>query len=278
VRLADTHCHLYMEHFEADLPAVLDRAAAVGVARMLVPGLDWGTSQRAVELASKHVPIYCAVGFHPTEARGFGVTELENLNRLQESEKVVAIGEIGLDYYWVTDADERRTQVAALQKQLELAQAADLPVVLHLRDQDDAEDGAASRDLLAILREWTSQTWAQSSHLEGRAGVLHSFSGSADTAAQAIDLGFYIGVTGPITYPNAERRRQLVRDVPAERILIETDSPFLAPQQKRGKRNEPAYVAHIADRIASIQSRTPIQVAETTTSNAARLFAWGELD
>jgi TatD DNase family protein len=278
VELTDTHCHLYMQTFDADLSAVVERAAAAGVTRVLVPGLDKSTSQRAIRLAAAYRSIYSAVGVHPTELAGLDETALAEIRELLSAQKVVALGEIGLDYYWVKDLEARRHQLAALQKQLELAGTANLPAVLHLREEDDAEDGAAARDLLAVLREWTSDLSARSSSLRGRAGVLHSFSGTPDTATQAIELGFYIGVTAPITYPNASRRRALVAGLPLERLLIETDSPFLAPQPQRGQRNEPANVTHIADRIASIQSRTPAQVAESTTSNAARLFAWGEPD
>jgi TatD DNase family protein len=267
-----------MDRYEADLPAVIARAAAAGVKRLLVPGLDAATSQRAIQLASEHQPIYCAIGFHPTEAQTLGDTELLRLRQSSSAHKLVAIGEIGLDYYWVTDISHRRRQYAALQQQLALAQGANLPVVLHLREQGDAEYGDAAQDLLAILRDWTTGLSDHASSLRDRAGVLHSFSGSAETAAHAIELGFYIGVTGPITYPNAARRRTLVRDLPLDRILIETDSPFLAPQERRGKRNEPAYVVHIADRIADIRSRTPKEIAEATCVNAARLFGWGEPD
>ncbi len=267
-----------MQRFEADLKAVLARAAAAGVQRMLVPGLDAATSQEAVGLAARYDDVYSAIGFHPTEAHALGEVELQALMELSSSEKVVAVGEIGLDYYWVTDAGERRSQYAALQSQMDLARAVDLPVVLHLREQDDAEDGAAAHDLLAILRDWAAELVVQSSALVGRPGVLHSFAGSLEVAEQAISLGFLIGVTGPVTYPNAQRRRALVESLPLNRLLIETDSPFLAPQQHRGQRNEPAFVVNIADRIAAIQSRTSTQVAEATTSNATRLFAWGEPD
>ncbi len=267
-----------MERFGADLAAVIARASAAGVKRMLVPGLDAATSQQAVELAGRYDDVYCAVGFHPTEAHSLGRGRAAALMELSSTDKVVAIGEIGLDYYWVTDAGERRLQCAALQRQLDLARAGDLPVVLHLREQDDAEQGSAARDLLAILRDWTSDLAFRSSALVGRSGVLHSFSGSPDIAAQAIELGFHIGVTGPITYPNADRRRAVVESLPLDRLLTETDSPFLSPQQHRGKRNEPAFIVNIADRIAAIQSRTPSQVAEATTRNAARLFGWGEPD
>ena len=276
--LSDTHCHLYMDRFESDLPDVISRARAAGVERMLVPGLDAATSQRALELATQYASIYCAVGFHPTEVESLGSTEMQQLKQFSSAHKVVAIGEVGLDYYWVTEKQQRRRQCDALQEQLDLAREAKLPVVLHLREQDDAESGDAARDLMAMLRDWTSELSSQASLLRRRAGVLHSFSGSADIATEAIDLGFYIGVTGPVTYPNAEHRRALIKDLPLQRILLETDSPFLAPQQHRGKRNEPAYVAHIADRIADIQSRTPTEVAEATWSNAALLFGWGAPD
>jgi TatD DNase family protein len=278
VALTDTHCHLYMERFETDLPDVIRRALEAGVQRMLVPGLDAATSRRAMELARDNPAIYCAIGFHPTEIQPMGEAEISQLEEMLPARKVVGIGEVGLDYYWVTDIEQRRLQCAGLQRQLRLALVANLPVVLHLREDQDAEDGPATADLLALLRDWVTELQLQSSPLSGRAGVLHSFSGSPDTATQAINLGFYIGVTGPITYPNADRRRTLIQHLPLERLLIETDSPFLAPQERRGRRNEPAYVTHIADRIANIQSRTPTQVAEITSRNAARLFAWGEPD
>ena len=276
--LADTHCHLYMDKFDADISAVVARALAVGVHRMLVPGLDLQTSRRALELAREFESIYCAIGFHPTQTQDVQDRDLLDLKRIMVDPKNVAIGEIGLDYYWVKDEDLRGHQRTILISQLELSHLMNLPAVLHLREQEDIEDGRATRDLLAILRDWATELARASSPLLGRAGVLHSFSGSPDVAAQAIELGFYIGVTGPLTYPNAERRRNLVKGLPLDRILIETDAPFLAPQKHRGQRNEPAFVVDIADRIALIQSRTPADVAQVTTSNAARLFAWGEPD
>src|SRR5574340_826927 len=275
MRLSDTHCHLYMDRFDSDRSDVIARAGAAGVERLLVPGLDLNTSQRAIDLAAQYQCIYCAVGFHPTESDALGAADIQRLRELASAHKVVAIGEVGLDYYWIAEKDRRQRQRAALQEQLLLAQEAGLPVVLHLREQDDSESGDAARDLLAILKVWTTELSSSASSLRGRAGVLHSFSGPPDTALEAIDLGFYIGITGPVTYTNAQNRRAVVKSLPLQRILLETDSPFLAPQQHRGKRNEPAYVAHIADRIADIQSRTPIEVAQATWSNAARLFGWG---
>ena len=276
--LTDTHCHLYMERFDADLPAVVARAQMAGVDCMLVPGIDAGTSRRAMELANQFDALYCAIGFHPTEVASLSTPALHELHRAPLANKLVAIGEIGLDYYWVSDLAARGRQRAALEEQLNIARAWELPAILHLREHDDAENAEATRDLLAILRSWTAELKSESSPLQGRAGVLHSFSGSLDAARQAIELGFYLGVTGPITYPKSERRRLLVQQLPLERILIETDSPFLAPQQQRGQRNEPAFVTHIADRIADIQSQTPTEVAEATRRNAARLFDWREPD
>jgi TatD DNase family protein len=151
-----------------------------------------------------------------------------------------------------------------------------LPVVIHSREKEDAEHGACAEDLMQALEEWVSGLRSRNEALAGHPGVLHSFSGSTETAKRAIDLGFYIGVTGPITYKNAEKKRQMIGDLPLERLLIETDAPYLTPEPYRGKRNEPAFVLHIADKIAEIQSRSPQEVAAATTENAARLFSWRE--
>ena len=170
----------------------------------------------------------------------------------------------------------RKTQIEILRLQLSLALELSLPVVLHFREKDDLAQGACSEDLIKILEEWMATLKTRKVPLVGRPGVLHSFSGSLETAKQAIKLGFFIGVTGPITYKNAENRRRVIANLPLENLLIETDAPFLSPQPHRGKRNEPAFVAHIADKIAEIKSRTPQEVADVSTKNAERLFAWEE--
>ena len=162
-----------------------------------------------------------------------------------------------------------------LKQQLQLAQEVNKPVIIHMREENDAWLGQASVDLLEILSEWHGQLIAESSPLVERPGVLHSYNGNLETAQKAIALNFYIGVTGPVTYKNAEEKRQIIRQLPLERLLIETDSPFLTPVPHRGKRNEPAFVAHIADKIAEIHMTTREQVAEVTSANAARLFGWG---
>jgi len=157
---------------------------------------------------------------------------------------------------------------------LALAAQASLPVLIHLREKDDALQGEAAADLLKILQAWAASLQREKNPLAERPGVLHSFSGSLATAQQALALNFYLGITGPITYKNAEARREVVKSLPLERLLIETDSPFLAPVPQRGKRNEPAFVAHIADKIAEIHHLSPQQVAAITSENARRLFGW----
>ncbi len=185
---------------------------------------------------------------------------------------MVAIGEIGLDYYWVTDPNQQARQRETLSAQLHVASELGKPVVLHCREKGDAEYGPCIDDLLRILAEWLRETHPSSPH----PGVLHSFSSGLNAARRAIELGFFIGVTGPITYKNAASRRETIAALPLESLLIETDSPYLAPQPHRGQRNEPAYVAHIADKIAAIRSRQPEEIATVTAQNAARLFSWGE--
>jgi TatD DNase family protein len=291
--LTDTHCHLDITAFDPDRQAVIKRAAEAGLRRILIPGLDVASSRRSVQLATDHPCLYAAVGIHPTEIDKMDSNALGNLRSLAEHKKVVAIGEIGLDYYWVKDEDKRARQRESLQEQLELARGLNMPVIIHLREAGDAEDGSCAQDLLLILERWiatmrpSQQQTDNAAHISGKSGraalvdhpgVLHSFSASAETATRAISLGFYIGVTGPVTYKNTEKRRQVIAGVPLERLLIETDAPFLAPVPHHGTRNEPAFVAHIADKIAEIHSCTPQEVAAVTTRNAARLFNWGETD
>jgi TatD DNase family protein len=186
---------------------------------------------------------------------------------------VVAIGEIGIDYYWVKDSKERAFQRETLKQQLEFAKEIDKPVVIHMREENDEWFGEASGDLLKILEDW--HRTLQGTMAE-KPGVLHSFNGTLETAQKAMALNFYIGVTGPITYKNADKKREIIGQIPLDRLLIETDSPFLAPVPFRGKRNEPAFVHHIADKISEIHSKSPAEIAAITTANAARLFAWGD--
>jgi TatD DNase family protein len=277
--LTDTHCHLDFNKFDEDRQTVIERARAAGVRRLLIPALDLESSRAALELATGHPDIFAAVGFHPTEVEKWGNSSYEDLKWLIASDsaqhRIVAIGEIGIDYYWVKEREHRAWQLEVLRLQLELAQEVNKPVIIHMREEQDAWFGQASTDLLRILTEWLQQLHAGKHALAERPGVLHSFNGTLKTAQKAMELNFYIGVTGPLTYKNAEEKRRIIRALPLERLLIETDSPFLTPVPHRGKRNEPAFVVHIADKIAEIHETTREQVAEITTSNAARLFGWG---
>jgi TatD DNase family protein len=273
--LTDTHCHLDFNKFDADRDSVIERALETGVERLLIPGLDLESSQAAIRLAESHPAIYAAIGFHPTDLDKFSEKAFENLRKLSEHPRVVAIGEIGIDYYWVKEREERAFQIEILRRQLDFAASVNKPVIIHMREEEDAWVGQASIDLIRILREWHQRLVAESHPLAEKPGVLHSFNGNLETAQNALDLNFYIGVTGPVTYKNAEEKRQIIRQLPLERLLIETDSPFLTPVPHRGKRNEPAFVAYIADKIAEIHMTTREQGAKITTSSAARLFGWG---
>lgn len=291
--LTDTHCHLDFNKFDPDRDAVIRRAIKAGITRMLIPALELESSLAAIKLAESHPNLYAAIGFHPTDLDKWNESSIENLRGLilhhastgsarrptpspaGKGSKIVAIGEIGLDYYWVKEPDKRAQQGEILKQQLRLAQEVNKPVVIHMREENDAWFGQASIDLLEILGKWHNELRAGNHPLAEKPGVLHSYNGNFETAQRAISLNFHIGITGPVTYKNAEEKRQIIRQLPLERLLIETDSPFLTPVPQRGKRNEPAFVAYIADKIAEIHMTTREQVAEITTMNAARLFGWG---
>ena len=288
--LTDTHCHLDFNKFDEDREAVLQRAMEAGVERILIPALDFESSRSAIHLAQSHPHTYAAVGFHPTDLDKWTDASIEALRNLildssgssysQEQtpalqKKIVAIGEIGLDYYWVKEPDKRAQQREVLKQQLRLAQDVNKPVVIHMREENDAWFGQASIDLLEILTEWHSGIRLENHPLAEKPGVLHSFNGNLETAQKAIALNFYIGITGPVTYKNAAMKRSIIKQLPLTKLLIETDAPFLTPVPHRGERNEPAFVAYIADKIAEIHMTTREQVAKITTANAARLLGWG---
>jgi TatD DNase family protein len=272
--LTDTHCHLDFNKFDSDRLDVIRRALAAGVARILIPGTSLPASQCAIKVAETHPNLFAAVGIHPTEALTWDNATPAALSELAANLKVMAIGEIGLDYYW--DSAPHPYQQKVLKEQLSLAADLNLPVILHMREKADAEHGDCAEDLIKILKEWVTGLQAEKNPLVDYPGVLHSFSGSAETANQAINLNFFIGITGPITYKKAEQRRQIIAGLPLEKILIETDAPFLAPEPYRGHRNEPAYVQFIADKIGELHQRNLEEVAAITSQNAARLFSWGE--
>lgn len=255
-----------------DRDAAIQRAVDAGVTHMLIPALNLDSSEDVVRFAEQQPQLRAAVGVHPTESMSWTSRSPERMRRLAESERVVAIGEIGLDYYW--DAAPRDVQHAALREQLAVAAQLQLPAVIHCREREDATEGDCSDDLLTILADWLRTLRESGSILLHRPGVLHAFSGSAQLADRAVQLGFYIGVAGPVTYKKAAVRREVVAAMPSAQILIETDAPFLAPVPHRGRRNEPAFVALIADRIAQVKGLPAQQIASITSNNAARLFRW----
>lgn len=278
--LVDTHCHLDFHQFDADRAEVIERAVRAGLNRILVPAIDRESAIAAVRLSAAHSMVYAAAGFHPTDADKWQADSLAILMALfsspESAGKLVAVGEIGLDYYWVQDPQARLRQRQLLETQLSLAREVSRPVILHMREEGDAWHGGASEDLLAILTSWHGGLAREGHPLASRPGVLHSFNGTTETAERALGLNFCIGVTGPVTYKNASQKREVIRSLPLERLLLETDAPFLTPVPHRGKRNEPAYIPHIADKIAEIHSKDPAEIAALTSANAARLFAWGD--
>lgn len=276
MKLTDTHCHLDFNKFDEDRGAVIQRAIETDVERILIPSIELDSCEAVIRLANSHPNLFAAVGFHPTELGKWNDESIEKLRNLaQSADKVIAIGEIGLDYYWVQEPEKQAKQRQVLKEQLQLAREADLPVIVHMREENDAWFGQASIDLLDILIEWQNGLAMEGHPLAEKPGVLHSFNGSLETAQKAIEHNFYIGVTGPVTYKNAEEKRQIIRQLPLDRLLIETDAPFLTPVPHRGKRNEPAFVTHIADKIAEIHMTTREQFAQITSDNANHLFGWG---
>lgn len=263
--MIDSHCHLDSPQFKKDRARVLERARQAGVTLVVVPGVDIAASCAALELAHKHADIVAAVGVHPHDAKTLDAPAAGQLRTLARQPRVVAIGEIGLDYY--RDLSPRDVQRRAFQTQLELASELGLPVIVHDRE--------AHQDVLAILSEWRSalaRPGSQHPALAERPGVLHSFSGDVALAEHVLELGFYLGISGPVTYPNAEKTHAVVRAAPLDRLLLETDAPYLAPQACRGKRNEPACVRQVAEAIARLKAVALEQVIDQTTQNARALL------
>jgi TatD DNase family protein len=251
--LMDTHAHVQIRQFDKDRDAVVQAAFDAGVARFLVPGVEVETSRSAVELAARYPGrVFAAVGVHPHDATDFTVDALATLRALTTEPGVVAIGEIGLDYY--RNLSPQETQRAALTAQMDLAREVDFPIILHNRESHE--------DMISVLK----------AHGAGLRGVFHCFIGDQTMARDALDLGFYLSFAGPLTYPANETLREVAAWAPEDRILVETDSPYLTPPPHRGKRNEPKQVALVAQRLAEIREVSFERIAEVTTENAARLF------
>ena len=249
----DSHAHIQLPQFNSDRDGVLARADEAGVSNILVIGFDMETSLGAVELAEQHTHIYATVGMHPHDAKDLTPDALKTFRELAAHPKVIALGEMGLDYY--RNLSPHPAQKEAFEKQLDLAEELQMPIVIHNRD--------AYRDILPILEA-----------RQGRIrGVLHCFTGDVELMHRSLAIGFHIGIGGIVTYPNATDVQAVAREVPEDKLLIETDCPWLAPQFRRGKRNEPAYVRAVAEKIAELHGTAVETIGETTTKNFQRLFA-----
>jgi len=253
MKLIDSHCHLDDKQFDPDRAEVFARARESGVERMMAIGTGNGPPdlEAALRLARQHDFIYATVGVHPHDASKATPETFAALEALAAETKVLAIGEIGLDYHY--DFSPRDVQRDVFIQQLKLAGMAGKPIVIHTREAWD--------DTLLVLREHWSGT-----------GIVHCFSGGAEEARQALDLGFYLSFGGVLTFPKAEVLREAARMVPEDRLLVETDAPYLAPVPKRGKRNEPAFVVETARRLAEVRGAAPERIAEVTTANFERLL------
>ena len=256
MELIDSHAHIDAEQFTEDREAMLQRARAAGVTTLLAIGTGTGPEQldSGLPYAEAHDWIYTTVGIHPHEAAKVTLQHLETLTKLAKHPKVIAWGEIGLDYYY--DHSPRDVQERVFREQMALAHSAKLPIIIHCRD--------AWSDCLNVLEE----AWAPT----GLGGILHCFSSTLDDAKRGMDMGFLISFAGNSTYPKAQNIRDVAKALPLENILIETDSPYLAPQPFRGKRNEPAYVSEVAKALANVRSLQDWEIAAATANNFRRFF------
>lgn len=257
--IIDTHAHLDMPEFDADRAAVIARARDAGVETIVSVGTDLESSRKAIALAEEYPGVFATVGFHPHEAAHMKEADVALLAELTKRPRVIAIGELGLDYY--RNRAPREVQLQALKWQLGLAEKLGLPVVIHCRQ--------AEKDMLLLLRDWTS---SRRSNRASPVGVIHCFSGDMETARQYLDMGFFISLGAYIGYPSSLHRADVIRAIPSDRLMVETDSPFLPPQAHRGKRNEPSYLPATVQVIAEMRKVAPPVIAGETTQNARRLF------
>jgi len=262
--LTDTHCHLDFDQFDPDREEVIRRAEQAGLTRILVPGIDLASSRAAVTLAEEHDCVYAAVGVHPNSGTTWQPGTRQALAELAHHPKVAAIGEIGLDFYrdWTPQALQRKV----FREQLELAAESGLPVVIHDREAHDA--------VIPALLEWQEALEDEGLPLAAKPGVLHSYSGNIMLAEAVLNHGFFLGITGPVTFKNAIEMQEVAQTAPEDRLLIETDGPYLTPHPFRGKRNEPAYVRYVAEKIASLRGCSVGEVGAFTSRNAKNLFDW----
>jgi TatD DNase family protein len=256
MELIDSHAHIDFPQFDEDREAMLARTRSAGVTTLLAIGTGPGPEKldSAIPFADQHDWIYASVGIHPHEAKQVTPHHLDQLAELARHPKVIAWGEIGLDYFY--DHSPKEVQQRVFREQMALAHHAKLPIVIHCRE--------AWSDCLTILEE----SWATT----GLGGILHCFTGALDEARRGLDMGFLVSFAGNCTYPKMQSIRDVARELPLEHALIETDSPYLAPQPYRGKRNEPAYVLEVARTLANVRNLSPEEIASATTANFRRFF------
>ena len=250
--LFDTHAHYDDERFDEDRDTLLASMPENNVGLILNPGCDVESSRKAVSYANKYPFVYAAVGIHPDEVGCLNEENFAQMKELFKEEKVVAVGEIGLDYYW--DNEPREVQKKWFIRQLELARELDLPVLIHSRE--------AAADTMEIMKE----------HAKGLSGVIHCYSYSKEIAQEYIKMGFYIGVGGVVTFKNAKKLKEVVENIPLTSIVLETDCPYMAPEPNRGKRNNSAYIRYVAEKIAELKGITYEEVVEQTEKNARDMY------
>lgn len=251
--LFDTHVHLNARQFFEDRDATIQRAFDAGVSYMVVVGFDRETIPLAIEIAEQNETIYAAVGWHPVDAVDMTDGDLAWIEELAAHPKVVAIGEMGLDYHW--DKSPKDIQKEVFRKQIRLAKKVNMPITIHNRE--------ATSDIIEILQEEDAKEVG---------GTMHCYNDSVDYVQACLDMNFYISLGGPVTFKNATMPKEVAAQVPLDRLLVETDAPFLAPHPNRGKRNEPAYVKLVAEKIAELREMTFEEISEITTENAFSLF------
>jgi len=259
VYFIDTHCHLNFETFDLRIEPVIQNAQISGVTHIVVPGVDLASSEKAVNLAQKHENVYAAVGVHPSDCDSYHDNQFEYFLDLAKERKVVAIGEIGLDFYHHPETE--LLQKLVLEKMLDLAETTEKPIILHSRN--------ALPSLIKKICDWKKKV---DRNRLGQSGVFHAFEGNSEHLDEIKKINFFVGIGGPVTYQNATQKQALIKKNGLDNIVLETDSPFLTPHPYRGKENEPARIPIIAQKVADLLELSIAEVAEKTSANAKQLF------
>lgn len=268
----DTHCHIDIQEFDFDRSEVISRANLAGVKQMLIPAVDKSSWKKILSIVESDGGLFAGIGIQPNSANEWTASsgkEIRTILQKDQGKKIKVIGEIGLDNYWKIVPFE--TQIKAFKNQLDISTEFGLPIVIHSREEGNATQGLCSETLYKILEEWL-RSLPKNHPLRNKPGVFHSFSSDKELLNELIPLGFSFGISGTVTYKNAVNIWEVVKFIPSNKLLIETDSPYLTPVPYRGKRNEPAFVVSIAEKIAQILNTKPNLIAAQTTNNARKLF------